>query len=128
MQNNIYKNLILEHWQYPRRFGIVNNPDIKHKEENYSCGDSLEVTIKLEQKKLADVLFTAEGCAISMAYASLFLESVVGKTLGEVEKVSSEEALALVGAELSTSRIKCALLCYRTVQEGIKHYRVFRKS
>ncbi len=122
MQDNLYKEIILEHWRYPLHFGILSNKDIDVTEQNYSCGDTIHVTIKLQQKRLVQVLFTSESCVIAKAYASFFLDFIKGKTIQEVEKISAKDVFNLVGAEVSTSRVKCALLCYNAVCKGIREY------
>jgi len=66
--------ILLDHYQNPRNFGHLENPDIVHEEGNPSCGDQIRIEIKLEDNKIADIKFTGKGCTISQASASILTE------------------------------------------------------
>lgn len=119
MQDQLYRDTILEHWQHPQNYGVLKNPDIDVEEFNPYCGDKIRLTIKLENDTVKEVAFTAEGCAISKASASLFTEEIKGKTLTELKKIKSQEVLDLLGVPLSLTRAKCALLILKVLQKGL---------
>ena len=79
----LYKQVILEHSRHPRNYGDL--PGATHTEggHNPSCGDQLQLQLKLEGDHLQAVQFTAKGCASSTASASLMTQAVKGKTPGE---------------------------------------------
>lgn len=52
MQDTLYRDIILEHWQHPQNYGVIKNPDIDVEENNPYCGDIIRLTIKLESNKL----------------------------------------------------------------------------
>ncbi len=63
-----------------------------------------------------------QGCAISTASASLLTESVKGKTLDQVKALSADDVFALLGVPSSPVRVKCALLCLKTVKAAVYNY------
>lgn len=111
--------ILLDHYQNPRNFGHLENPDIVYEEGNPSCGDQIRIEIKLEDNKIADIKFTGKGCTISQASASILTEIVKGKTLDEVKNFSKEEMLKALGIPISPIRLKCALLGLKVLKAGI---------
>lgn len=112
----LYREIILEHWQHPQNYGVIENADIDVCENNPLCGDQIRITAKLKDGKIADIAFVAEGCAISKASASFFTEYAKGKSLQEIRNLSQQEALSQLGVKITPARIKCALLAYSTFQ------------
>ncbi|CUS80688.1 nitrogen fixation protein NifU [Candidatus Kryptobacter tengchongensis] len=111
--------ILLDHYQNPRNFGHLENPDIVHEEGNPSCGDQIRIEIKLEDNKIADIKFTGKGCTISQASASILTEIVKGKSLDEVKNFSKEDMLNALGIPISPIRLKCALLGLKVLKAGI---------
>ncbi len=111
--------ILLDHYQNPRNFGHLENPDIVHEEGNPSCGDQIRIEIKLEDNKIADIKFTGKGCTISQASASVLTEIVKGKSLDEVKNFSKEDMLNALGIPISPIRLKCALLGLKVLKAGI---------
>jgi len=115
----LYREIILEHWQHPQNYGVVDKPDIDVEEFNPLCGDMIRLTGRIEDGKLAKVAFKGEGCVISKASASLFTEDIKGKSLTALKKIKEQDVLNLLEIELTPARTKCALLIYKTLQIGI---------
>lgn len=113
----LYREIILEHWQHPQNYGVLENADVDAIGNNPICGDKIRITAKIKNAVMTDIAFTAEGCAISKASASLFTESVKGKTLPELQTMSPEEALTLLGVTITPARLKCALLPHKTLRK-----------
>lgn len=120
MQDPLYREIILEHWQNPQNYGVIKNPDIDVSEVNITCGDKIRLTGKIENGKLTKVAFTNEGCAISKASASLFSEKIKGMELIKIKKINKEEVLKNLPISISPARYNCALLCFRALQKGLK--------
>lgn len=126
MQDTLYRDIILEHWQHPQNYGVVKNPDIDAEEDNPFCGDKIRLTVKLENPlplrgrvRVKEVAFTGDGCAISKASASLFTEEMKGKTIRELKAIKPQFVLDLIGVPLSPTRAKCALLIHQVLQKGL---------
>lgn len=137
--DDLYKEIILDHYRNPRNQGIVENPDAATRGHNPLCGDELELSLKLEGGRVADVKTKGRGCSISQASASMMSELVKGKSLSDVQRLvetfkgmmledrelTDEEYEALGDIEALESvknypvRIKCALLAWNTLLEAV---------
>jgi nitrogen fixation NifU-like protein len=137
---DLYQQVIVDHNKSPRNFGKL--ADANHEAEGYNplCGDRLHVYLKVnEAGVIEDVSFEGEGCAISVASASLMTEALKGKPLADFAKlfeafqhmVTSDiseppdeahlgKLTVLAGVREFPSRIKCASLCWHTVKSAVR--------
>ncbi len=116
---DMYRELILDHYQNRRNWKLVDNPDIDYEEDNPLCGDHLHLTVKLDQDNRVVALgWEGEGCAISQASASMLGEEVLGKTLNELKHLGKEDILSMLGIPISPVRLKCALLSLKVLKAG----------
>ena len=113
---DIYQDIILDHFQNPRNFGVLEGVDTLTL-DNPSCGDSISLSIRIKNDCIADIAFQGKGCAISQASASMLTEHVKGKTVAEVDRMDERVILDLLGVPLSPGRLKCALLGLQTLQK-----------
>jgi nitrogen fixation NifU-like protein len=117
---DLYRELILDHNRNPRNVGRLEDATIRRRDMNTSCGDDVEMSVLADADgKIVKALFAGDGCAISKAVASMLTESIIGKTLKDVETMGAEAVFALVGTPLTGSRLTCALLPLKTLQKGI---------
>src|SRR5580692_9110546 len=93
----LYRDVILDHNRSPRNFGRLEPADATAVGRNPLCGDKLDVTLRMEGDRLADVRFEGQGCAISVASASLMSEAVKGRSRAEVERLYNEVHAMLTG-------------------------------
>lgn len=93
----MYSAELLDHFQNPRNAGEIRDPDATARLENPACGDILELTLKLDGKRIADIRFRAKGCVPAMACGSAITELTTGKTVAEARQVSREDLLQAVG-------------------------------
>lgn len=113
-----YKEEIIDHYKYPRNFGDLEGPKVTVEESNASCGDMVEVYVRLDKaKKIKTVKWRGVGCAISTAAASMLSEKVVGMNKADLEKFGEAGVVALLGGEISAGRMKCATLAYRALSQ-----------
>ena len=82
--DDLYREVILDHYRNPRRRGALDNPDAHADGQNPLCGDEISLDLALDGDRIADVRLQGRGCSISQASASMMAEAVVGKTLAEV--------------------------------------------
>lgn len=115
----IYQENILDHYKNPRNHGKIENPSIHHHEYNPLCGDKIDFYLVIKNKKIVDVKFNGNGCAISQASASMLSEQVKGKTIEEIEKLTKEDILEMLGIPISPVRLKCALLSLDTLKNSV---------
>ncbi|OGD86714.1 hypothetical protein A2164_03555 [Candidatus Curtissbacteria bacterium RBG_13_35_7] len=121
---DLYREEILEHWRNPNNFGKLNNADLVIRQVNSLCGDEVRFYIKLSQKpkvksqkQIVDVRFEGVGCAISIASSSILSEKIKGKSIKEINKLTSEKVLDLVGGKISPARLKCVLLPLEAIKK-----------
>lgn len=144
MTDDLYREIILDHYTRPRNKGHLENATHRLEGVNPSCGDSVELDLRVEEGRIVAVGFVGTGCSISMASASILAEQVQGKTLEEAraladafkarqltkggipeppEGVDLGELEALDGVRAYPVRIKCALLAWNTLMDAVKEGR-----
>lgn len=123
-EEEIYKENILDHYKNPRNFGRIESCQLKHREFNPVCGDDITLFVKFENNQVKDVKFYGNGCAISVAAASMLSEKIKGMKLDQLKSITKEHVLEMIGIELGVVRIKCGLLCLKTLFNGIKKIEV----
>ena len=116
----IYKENILDHFKNPRNFGEIKICEICHSELNPTCGDMVKIFVKLKNGNIKEAKFKGNGCAISMASASMLTEKIKGRNLKEVKKMSEREIHEMLGIHLGPVRLKCGMLSLKTLLKGIE--------
>lgn len=140
---DLYQEIILDHYKSPRKKGLLTDPDLKAEGFNPFCGDQVILSMEMDAGgRISKVGFEGQGCSISQASASMLSNHLTGKTLDEAEdlvrtfkgimqgdEVTEEqedelgEIAALQGVRQFPVRIKCALLGWTTLQDAITAYR-----
>lgn len=116
---DLYAQNILDRYKNPFHKDKKLDASIHHKEANHSCGDVVEVDLKMEDDKVTDYSFSGNGCAISMASADMLGDLIEGMTKEEVLKLTKEEIYEMLGIEISIRRSKCALLALLALQNSL---------
>ena len=119
MEDSLYREIILEHWENPQNYGVISDADIDVSDMNPLCGDEIRITAKIKEGRIVAIQFVAIGCAISKASASLFTEEIKGMELHTVQKITEQEVLDTLGITLTPARMKCALLGWQVIKKGI---------
>ena len=136
---DLYRDVILDHNRSPRNFGRLEPADAEALGHNPLCGDSLSLTLRLADERLSEIRFNGQGCAISVASASMMSEAVSGKSLSEVEALYREvhalltepahvpalplgKLMALGGVREFPARVKCASLCWHTLHAALQRH------
>jgi len=136
--DDLYRELILDHYSHPRNRGELPDPDIKVEGVNPLCGDELSIHVKLTEGKISDVRFVGRGCSISQASASMMTEQVKGKTLEEARRLSGRfkalmqgeavgedelgDLMAFQGVRKFPVRVKCAMLSWVALEQGMDEF------
>jgi nitrogen fixation protein NifU and related proteins len=141
---DLYREIVLDHYKSPRNRGELPVPPAHQVEGiNPLCGDEITVYLELDDGTLRDIKVSGQGCSISQASSSLMSAAVKGKPLSEVERRIGEfrrmmtsrdsdgeeaeavdlnqmgEIAALQGVTKFPARIKCALLAWTTLEQGL---------
>jgi len=116
--DDLYKEIILDHYQHPHNHGTIPDADISYEDSNPLCGDKIRMDLKVHDGVVEDVKFSGKGCAISQASASMLTDEIKGKPLEEIRKLDKQVVLDMIGIPLGPTRIKCALLPLKVVKAG----------
>ena len=118
MDEQLYREIILDHYKNPRGHGVMEDPDVEAEGQNPLCGDevSIYVAFRDDGETIDEVKFSGRGCAISQAATSMLTEIVEGKTASEVATMPRDELLDELGIPLTPMRLKCALLGLTTLR------------
>lgn len=117
--DDLYREIILDHYKNPRHKGTLDPHDFSFEDENPLCGDKIRIDVRLdEDRRVKEVAFNGRGCAISQASASMLTEAILGKSLDEVKQLTKDDVLEMLGIELGPVRLKCALLSLKVLKAG----------
>jgi nitrogen fixation NifU-like protein len=117
---DLYRENIIDHYKNPQFRGHLDPNNIHFEDDNPLCGDHIEITLRVDGfDKVTEGRFDGKGCAISQASADLLIESILGKSLLEIKKLTKQDVLDLLGIELGPVRLKCALLSLKVLKAGV---------
>ncbi|HBI73123.1 MAG TPA: SUF system NifU family Fe-S cluster assembly protein [Lachnospiraceae bacterium] len=138
--NSLYSEIITEHNQSNHNKHSVEGANAIEKGHNPSCGDEIQLELKITDGVIEDAGYTGVGCAISQASASIMIDLMKGKTLEEAKQLVEtflgmikreiteekqlevlEDALALKNISNMPARVKCAVLAWHTLQEALEN-------
>ena len=116
--DDMYREIILDHYKNPRGHGVIEDADVTAEGQNPLCGDEVSVYVSFEpgSDTIEEVKFSGRGCAISQAATSMLMEMVQGKTAQEVASLGTEDLLEELGIPLTPVRLKCAILGLTTLK------------
>lgn len=135
--DQLYRAVILDHSQTPKHKGTLDDADAMLELKNPTCGDLIQVQLKLGNDRVEDVKFDGTGCTISMASASMMTDVIMGKTLEEVEELYNTfselvqgqdpesakklgDAKLLEGVSKFPTRIRCATLSWKAMNRALE--------
>ena len=119
--DQLYREVILDHYKNPRGHGIIDAADAEAEGQNPLCGDevSIYVAFAADGETIDDVKFSGRGCAISQAATSMLTEMVEGKRATDVATLDKDELLDEIGIPLTPVRLKCAMLGLTTLKVAL---------
>ncbi|MBA3431792.1 MAG: SUF system NifU family Fe-S cluster assembly protein [Actinobacteria bacterium] len=134
---DLYKEVILDHYRTPRHKGRLDPHDVALERNNPLCGDEIELFLKFEGDTVQGIAFEGKGCSISQASASMMTEKVQGLSAKESSSLAESikrmmageeegdvdtlgDLVSLKGVVKYPVRIKCALLGWNTLVEGLE--------
>ena len=135
VEDELYREIILDHWRNPRRKGQVEPADVSVEGNNPLCGDEVFLTMRVREGSVEAIAFDGHGCSISRASASMMCEGVDGLGVVEATDLARRfKAMMLEGADPEDLgdlealqgvariplRIKCAVLPWNALLEGLE--------
>lgn len=132
----LYRQVILDHSQHPHHEGVLENSTDQIELVNPSCGDVIQLQLRIEENKVQDIRFSGHGCTISRASASMMTDVMIGKTKEEVFELTQQFSEVVQGKEVSNiealgdaallngvakfpARIKCATLSWKALEKAL---------
>jgi nitrogen fixation NifU-like protein len=117
-----YSEKVLEHFRNPRNVGELENPDGVGVEGNPVCGDLMEIQIKVEDDRIADIKFKTFGCGSAIATSSMVTELAKGKTLDEALEITRADVASELDG-LPKQKMHCSNLAADALHRAIEDYR-----
>ncbi|OOE14182.1 Fe-S cluster assembly sulfur transfer protein SufU [Fictibacillus arsenicus] len=135
--DQLYRQVIMDHYKNPRNKGILEDGALNINMNNPTCGDRIQLTLKVEDGKIESAKFDGEGCSISLASASMMTQAVKGLPVEDALKLAKVfydmmlgndyddasydlgDIEALQGVSKFPARIKCATLAWKAMEQGV---------
>jgi len=117
----MYTDLVIEHFYNPRNVGIIENPDGYGKVGSPVCGDLMEVYVRVEDGRVAEVKFRTFGCGAAIASASMASEMVKGQPLEVAGHLTDEQVAAALGG-LPEVKMHCSNLAATALHAALDNY------
>jgi len=137
--DDLYQEIIFEHYKQPKNQGSLEDADVVIEGRNPFCGDEIKLMLKIKNGLVEDVKFSGSGCAISQSSASVMTEQIKGKSIKEIQELfkdfsimvrgeddshshidDTSELAAFQGISAFPTRVKCAMLAWNAMKEGIE--------
>jgi nitrogen fixation NifU-like protein len=117
-----YSKFLMEHFQNPRNVGEISDPDGVGTVGNASCGDIMQIFIKVNGDKITEAKFKTFGCGAAIATSSILTERIKGTTLDEALKISEETSKEVL-SQLPKEKIPCFTLATDALKLAIEEFR-----
>ncbi|WP_110113783.1 Fe-S cluster assembly sulfur transfer protein SufU [Bacillus sp. CGMCC 1.16541] len=136
--DTLYRQVIMDHYKNPRNRGVLSEDTVTINMNNPTCGDRIQLALKVEDGKVVDAKFEGEGCSISMSSASMMTQAIKGQEIERALQMSQifsdmmqgkdyDDSIdlgdieALQGVAKFPARIKCATLAWKAMEKGLKN-------
>ena len=123
---SVYTETVIDHAINPRNAGSITDPD-GYAGVTGSCGDTIQLWLRVNNKRVVQATFWTDGCAATIASGSMATEMAKGKSILEAMGISQQEILDALGG-LPEGNLHCALLAANTLKEAVKDYLAFQRE
>lgn len=113
------KDKIIDHYSNPRNYGSLKSANYIFEGSTTHCGDNIIIELFIKNKLIVDLKFRGEGCAVSIATTSIFLDEIKNMPLDEIKKIDNEMLYKILKFRPKNTKIDCATLCLETLKNGI---------
>lgn len=118
----MYNEKVMDTFKNPKNVGEIENPDGIGTVGNETCGDIMQITLKIENDVIVDAKFKTFGCAAAIATSSTATEMIKGMTIEEALKVTNKKVIEVLGG-LPAQKIHCSVLAEEAIKSAIEDYR-----
>lgn len=118
----MYSEKVMEAFQNPKNVGEIENPDGIGTVGNASCGDIMQISLRIVDDVIVDAKFKTFGCAAAIATSSTATEMVKGMTVEEALKVTNKKVIEVLGG-LPSQKIHCSVLAEEAIKKAIEDYK-----
>ena len=115
----LYSETLLDHFRHPRNCGALTDPDVSYESFNPLCGDRIRLELKFENQTVTQAHFVGDGCAISIAAASLLTELILHKNTDFLQTISNEQLIAALESDIKPARLQCAILALEALRAAL---------
>lgn len=122
--SDLFAQIILDEAKHPANYGAITGSHLKQIKYNPSCGDVIQLTVKIDEEKkvIEDLKWTGEGCSISMASMSLLSQQVIGKNFESVLNLGEKDMLTLLDLpDITPGRTKCMMIGLSALQDLLRN-------
>ena len=124
MNHEQLMRLILDHYDKPRNYGVINDAGVVQEGGNQECGDLITLYMNIDEDGLIDeVSFEGNGCMISQAITSILLDKIRGANVTQIEEATSQMIFDILGKRIVKTRPRCAHLALNTLKVSVKKWR-----
>ncbi|MFP4510006.1 MAG: Fe-S cluster assembly sulfur transfer protein SufU [Spirochaetaceae bacterium] len=138
--DDLYKEIILDHYKDKKYRRRMDNADISREGANPSCGDDIELFVRLDGERIVEVTYDGAGCSICLASANMLCTALTGRTLSEARSLFDQvrsmltdtevpefpeyatDLEAMQGVRAFPVRVKCAMLAWATLKQVVDEY------
>jgi nitrogen fixation NifU-like protein len=118
----MYNDKVIEVFRNPKNVGEIENPDGIGTVGNASCGDIMQITLRIENNVITDAKFKTFGCAAAIATSSTATEMIKGMTVEEALKVTNKKVVETLGG-LPSQKLHCSVLAEEAIKKAIEDYK-----
>ena len=118
----MYSEKVMDVFKNPKNVGEIENPDGTGLVGNASCGDIMQITIKVENNVIVDAKFKTFGCAAAVATSSTATDMIIGMTIEEALTVTNKKVVETLEG-LPPQKIHCSVLAEEAIKKAIEDYK-----
>jgi len=119
--SDAYSDKVMDHFKNPRNVGVIENADGYGKVGNPTCGDIMEMYIKVEDNKIADAKFRTFGCGAAIATSSMATELIKGKSIEDALTLTNKSVVEALSG-LPPIKVHCSVLAEDAIKSAIDDY------
>lgn len=117
----MYNERVMKEFAEPKNVGFIEDADGVGKVGNASCGDIMEISLKIENDVITDAKFRTFGCAAAIASSSVATQMVIGKTIDEALSIKNKDVVETLQG-LPPQKIHCSVLAEEAIKKAVEDY------